>query len=309
MKSKKLVFILILLSVFVMGCGPSYQEKKRLTKAEQNHLRAQNDSALKIAVLPTLDCLPLFIAHDKRLFDTLGVDIRLKYFTAQMDCDTALAGGTVEGGITDLVRAQRLISKGTSLDLKIATNTYWQLISNRKARIKELKQLDDKMMAMTNFSATDLLSTKAVKEGKLKSERVFRIPINDVWVRLNMLQNNEMDAMFLCEPQATVARIQKHHVLSDSRKHDLQLGVIVFRTKGMNQSYRQQQMSAFCKAYNQACDSINRYGFKHYSAMIQKYCKVSPEVVDSLPSILHFNHITKPRQQDIAAASQWLHHQ
>jgi NitT/TauT family transport system substrate-binding protein len=308
MKSKFFVFGLMLFSVLVMGCGPSYQEQKRISKAEQDRLRAQNDSALKIAVLPTLDCLPMFIANEDSLFAASGEDIRLKYFTAQMDCDTALAGGSVEGSISDLVRAQRLMSKGTPLDLKIATSTYWQLITSRTARIKELKQLDDKMVAMTNFSATDMLSDKAVKEGKLKSERVFRIPVNDVLVRLNMLQNKEMDAMFLTEPQATAARIMKHRVLADSRKQNLQLGVIVFRAKGMKATYRQQQMTAFCKAYNQACDSITRYGFKHYSKLIQKYCKVAPNVVDSLPSTIKYSHIQGPRQKDVAAAAQWLRH-
>lgn len=308
MKSKFFVFGLMLISVLVMGCGPSYQEQKRISKAEQDRLRAQNDSALKIAVLPTLDCLPMFIANEDSLFAVSGEDIRLKYFTAQMDCDTALAGGSVEGSISDLVRAQQLMSKGTPLDLKIATSTYWQLITSRTARIKELKQLDDKMVAMTNFSATDMLSDKAVKEGKLKSERVFRIPVNDVLVRLNMLQNKEMDAMFLTEPQATAARIMKHRVLTDSRQQDLQLGVIVFRTKGMKVTYRQQQMAAFCKAYNQACDSISRYGFKHYSKLIQKYCKVAPNVVDSLPSTIKYCHIQGPRQKDVAAAAQWLRH-
>ena len=39
------------------------------------------------------------------------------------------------------------------------------------------------------------------------AEEVFKVQINDVALRLQMLLNNEMDAMLLTEPQATTARI------------------------------------------------------------------------------------------------------
>lgn len=52
-------------------------------------------------------------------------------------------------------------AKGTGLDYVGATNAYWQLISNRKARIRNIKQLNDKMIAMARFSATALLADYA----------------------------------------------------------------------------------------------------------------------------------------------------
>ena len=59
------------------------------------------------------------------------------------------------------------------------------------------------MLAMTRYSATDLLADYAVDSAKLKSEQVFKIQVNDVNIRLKMLLNNEIDAVLLTEPQAT----------------------------------------------------------------------------------------------------------
>ena len=112
--------------------------------------------------MPTLDCLPIFIAKDHQLFDTV-VDIRLKRYTAQMDCDTAMMRGRVEGMVTDLVRAERIIQSGMPLKYVATTNAYWLLISNRNQRITQLKHLDDKMLAMTRYSVTDLLGDLAVE--------------------------------------------------------------------------------------------------------------------------------------------------
>ena len=204
------------------------------------------------------------------MFDTV-VDIRLKKFTAQMDCDTALMRGRVEGAISDLVRTERMIQQGTPLKYVAATNAYWLLISNRQLRMSNLKHLDDRMLAMTRYSVTDLLGDLAVDSAKLKTERVFRVQINDVNIRLKMLENNEMDAMLLTEPQATQALLGKHKVLLDTRKLDMQMGVFAFRTKGMDDKNRRRQMDVFLKGYNEACDSLNHYGVLHYSDVIRKH--------------------------------------
>ncbi|MFQ9997461.1 MAG: ABC transporter substrate-binding protein, partial [Hoylesella buccalis] len=205
---KKLLLLAVLLIVLV-ACQQSTTERQQVTKAQREKLRQENAEALKIAVLPTLDCLPLYVAQKLRLFDTLHVDVRLKPFTAQMDADTAIVGGSVEGIMSDLVRMERLKRKGLKLDYLSATNLQWQLISNKTARLKQLNQLGDKMVAMTRFSGTDYLTDESLKGVKTKS-RVYKVQINDVHVRLHMLLNNEMDAMWLTEPQATTARLYHH---------------------------------------------------------------------------------------------------
>lgn len=276
---------------------------------QSQRVAARKDSAaLKVAVMPVLDCLPLYVAEHHQLFDTLHGGVRLKYFNAQMDCDTALQRGRVEGMVTDLVRAMRMERLGTKMRYVAVTNAYWQLITNRNARVRQLKQLDDKMVAMTRYSVTDMLTDRAIDSVKLKEERVFKVQINDVSVRLLMLQNNEMDAMWLTEPQATVARLMKHHVVMDTRTLKMQPGVLVFREQEMRRQARARQLELFVKAYNQACDSINKYGFGRYRDLIVQYCKVKAEQVDSLPDVASnkFVHARGPQQQDVTQVGQWL---
>ena len=266
----------------------------------------EDSAALKVAVLPTMDCLPLYVAKERGFFKAQGVDVRLKRFTAQMDCDTAIERGRVEGVVSDLVRTERMQKNGTPLRYVAATNAYWQLVTRRNARIRELNQLDDKMVGMTRYSATDLLTDAAVDSAKLKTERVFRIQINDVNIRLRMLVGNELDAMLLTEPQAVQARLQKHRVIQDSRSLDLQLGVLAFSEKALENSKRQKQLEAFLKGYNQACDSLTHYGLKYYSDVAEKYYDVKGAALDSLSKSMTYVHAAAPRQQDVERAKQWL---
>lgn len=297
----KHIVIYILLAIFAVSCGNSIEEKERLTRAERQRLHREDSLALKFAVLPTADCMPLFLAKEHRMFDTLGVDVRLRCFTAKMDCDTAFVGGSVEGIVTDIVRAKRMTAGGTSLDYLSKTGAYWQLIASRKSRLKRIDQFGDKMIAMTRYSATDYLCDRVLAGAKLSS-MAFRIQVNDVNIRLRMLLNNEMDAVWLAEPLATTARLAGNNVVIDSRDVDKRLGVIAVRKDRTADARRRKQLAAFTKAYNMACDSLNANGMGRYADVLRKYYKVDDRTISALPK-LKFNHIEKPRQQDIDLTS------
>ena len=268
----------------LVACGQSYETKQKLSRAERARLKTADSLALKVAVMPTIDCLPLFLADDHRLFDTLGVDVRLRLRKAQMDIDTALIGGSVEGAVSDSVRVARMQSRGTALVELGTTNTSWQLIGNRSARLKEVKQLGDKMVAMTRYSATDFL-TDHVLTGVKTTATVYRVQINDVLLRLQMLLNNEMDALWLPEPQATTARLHGHTVLWDTQKHNLWLGRVAFREKAMNDDRVRKQIDVFKRAYNMACDSLNQRGVAAYSDLVAKYCHADQKTLDAMPKM------------------------
>lgn len=296
---------LLMVCTLVASCGQSYEEHQRITRAERKRLAREDSAALKIGVTPTLDCLPVWLAKERRLFDTLGADVRPKAFNSHLDCQEALLKGKVEGCFTDIVRAERMMKRGTPLQYATATNAYWLFVSNRLARVKEVKQMNDKMVAITNHSATDMMVQAWVDSAKMQQTSVFRVPVNDVLIRMLMLRNNEMDAVMVTEPQATEALLFKHRKLKDSRDMDLRMGAVVFRTKGMGDKARKKQMEVFVKAYNMACDSINQKGLKHYADLIKKHTKADDMVIEALPK-LKFEHAAPPRQKDIEAARKWL---
>jgi NitT/TauT family transport system substrate-binding protein len=305
---RRLLYLLTAV-VLIGSCGESYEEKRRISHKRRMQLMREDSAALKVAVVPTIDCLPLLVAKSIHLFDTLGADVRLKFFTAQMDCDTAVMGGSVQGVVTDLVRAERMISKGTPLEYVTSTTAYWQLYTGRMARIKTLRQLDDKMVGMTRYSATDLLSDLVRDSAKIDKEKLFKIQLNNVHIRLQMLINTEIDAVWLQEPQATQARLMKHHPILDSRKTGLQMGVIAFRSKDLQDSTRRRQLDVLKRGYNMACDTLARYGIDRYKTLLVKLFKMTAAEVDSLPKNLKFTPIAEPQAADIERARKWLKQQ
>ena len=263
---------------------------------KQSERQTTNDSTLRIAVMPTLDCLPLYVADATGMFGEEHINVRLMKYTAQMDCDTAILRGRVQGVFTDLVRVQRLRQKGANLHEVGATNLHWQLISNRNARIKEVRQLGDKMVGMTRFSATDFLTADLIDRSKPKNE-VFRIQVNNVFIRLKMLVGYEIDAAFMPEPQATVARMGKNNVLADTKTKDIRLGVAVFSMAAKDQKKVRQALPAFVKAYDRACDSLNIRGIQHYADLLKARFQLNDAAVKALPKTA-FAKMSAVREKD-----------
>lgn len=298
---KIILFVSIAMSLIALSaCNGGNDEKVRMDRLSRMALLRKDSMSLKIATVPTMDCLPLFVGVEDSLFRKHGVDVLIKQRNALLDCDTLILGCHVEGVVSDLIRMERIRTQGMALSYVASTNAYWKFISNRKVRVKEIKQLSDKMVAMTRFSATEYLVDLAIDSAKPKHD-VFRVQINDVNIRLRMLLNNEMDAMMLTEPQATTAMLYKNPVLMDSREKDLHLGVIAFRETILHDKYRKEQLKKFVEAYNEICDSINLNGVQHYANVISKYTEADERTIKALPK-LKYSHAVPPRQKDLEVA-------
>ena len=298
---KRINYILILAVFALVSCGKS---DKELQAERQNRKLAEREAyqkAYKVAVMPTMDCLPAYLLKDSLLYDTAKVDVRLCRFNAQMDCDTAMAGGSVQAAFTDLVRTERLKHKRKVLMHYLTdTNLNWQLIADKGSKLKKLSDLSDKIIAMTRYSATDLLSDMVVKKAKPKYQ-VFRVQINDVFVRLSMLQNHEIDAYWFAEPQATRALMGDNNAIFGSADAGVHLGVVAI----MDKKRRNEEEAAFAAAYDKAVELINKNGVKYYADLIKKYMKADDATVRTLPDI-KYTKVGPPRKSDLLMARNYL---
>lgn len=298
---KRINYLLILAVLMLVSCGKSDKELQAERQAQKLAEREAYQKAYKIAVMPTIDCLPAYLLKDSLLYDSAKVDIRLCRFNAQMDCDTAMIGGSVQAAFSDLVRTERLKHRNKVLMHYLTdTNLNWQLIADKGSKLKKLSSLSDKIIAMTRYSGTDLLTDMVVKKAKPKYQ-VFRVQINDVLVRLAMLQNHEIDAYWFAEPQVTKALSADNNSLFNSKDAGVHLGVVAI----MDKVRRQDEEAVFADAYNKAVELINKNGVKYYSALIQKYMKVDETVVRALPDI-KYTKIGPPRKADLIMARNYL---
>ena len=307
---KKITYYIVFSIGFLTLLASCSDNKEQQQKMDDAYTLWKADSAsLRVAVTPTLDCLPLFVADAEGMFERQGVSVSLYSYHAHMDCDTAFQSGWVDAMTSDLIRTEYLKSKGTSLRYLTATDLHWQLLADQKTKVKRLSQLEHKMIAMTRYSATAMLADQLVDTTKMINEYVFRIQVNDINVRFQMLQTHVMDVMFLPEPYAAAARSIKSELLYDTKWNEECFGALVVREIAMNDTLHQRQVEGLLKAYDEACDTINSRGIAYYGALLRQRSGVSFNVNDSLLNSVRFSTSHQPREIDLEKARTWLQKQ
>lgn len=260
----------------IMACWSC--SKSGSTTVQANKEETDSTTAnLIVAVTPTMDCLAAYIAVERGITDSLGIKVKLKTYTSRMDQDTAIARSRVDGLFTDSVDVAYLRSKrGVGTTVCGHTDAYWLLIAGRTTRINRLEQLGDKIIGCDRDAATNWLSTKVLSRVKTKAE-VYRVQVNDVRIRYNMLLVNAIDAVWLPEPYASSAIKHGHKQIYDSRKVSKQLGVIAFSDKAVNNKTKKKSIDDFLRCLEMAKDSIKIYGVDHYNDIIKNAMAVGEQ--------------------------------
>ncbi|MDO4172378.1 MAG: ABC transporter substrate-binding protein [Prevotellaceae bacterium] len=266
---KSIVYIIFALSLLsVCACGGADNAR------QQAETRQREDSAaLKVGVLPTEDCLPVILAGRMRLYDTLGVSVRLKYYKALSECGRALKDSLVEGAVIDSTLMAWLNGQGVGLSSELRTDMHWQLLTAKKARISRLSQLVDKIIAADSHGESHRLAELAIDSLTRKGQLVFIVQVEDLGVRLSMLNTGNVDAAMLPEPYASKARKAGARVIGQVKSRPA--GVVAFREKAMRSETRQKQLELFKKAVAMAKDSISINGLSHYKELMDmKYLEI-----------------------------------
>lgn len=291
---------MVLVVVLLMACG---HDNKNINQIEVS----ENDSlTFKIAYVPTLDCLPLYVAQELTLFKKEGVDVSLVPYKSNLDRDTALVSNSVNAIVSDIFRTEYLKQRGTKLNYWSTGGCYWFLFTNKRSNLVQLDSLDNKMIAMSRFSAAHYIADTLMCKVGLGDTCVFFIQINDINTRLNMLRNNQMDALIIPEPYAAIARNDGHHELFCSENISLRMGTFVTKELAKDDTLRLKQLSKVLNAYNMACDSIDKYGIKFYSNLISDFCNIQKEHLDSVRMDFKFGHAEKPKSDDVDKVIMWL---
>lgn len=291
------------MAVLFMACGHDSNKINQVKEDEDDSLK------FKIAYVPTLGCLPLYVAQELNLFTDKGVDVSLVPYKSNLDSDTAFIGNSVHAIVSDIFRTEYLKQRGVKLNYWSTGGGYWYIFTNKRANLMQLDSLDNKMVAMTRFSATHFWADTLMNKVGLGDTCAFFIQINNINIRLDMLRNNQMDALIIPEPYAAIARNDGHRELFCSKDISLKMGTLTFQDFAKDDTLRLNQLSNVLSAYNMACDTIDKYGIYAYKDLISEFCNITEEHLDSARMDFKFGHAEEPRREDVDKVLMWLQRQ
>ena len=247
MKMRRIIYILAWLgTVGLLGsCG------------QTDKVKTDDDStALKLGVLPTVDCLPFYYADSIGLFDSLGISMKLVTFDAAMDADTAFVNGTVDGVVSDLVKTCIWQGQGDTAMVAMVGELRMWLITSPRARLLKAESLKEKIIGITRHSAVDFFADKIMESVKLQSIDLNKPQINNIRLRGQMVDQDQYDGAILPEPFASEAVARGAKRLDGTESLGLQRLMCVLFNDSVYKT-RQPEIDKVRKAYDLAVKALN----------------------------------------------------
>ncbi len=192
MRSRIAVLLLALFTV--AGCGLLGDDEP-----------AQSPSKIKVAVLPTMDTVPLHLAIDTGIFRQEGLEVEPVTAASGADCVAKLANGEVQVAFSSwtpffVAKAKQAADIKLVADATSASPGYAVVVTMPNSPITSIKDLAGKRIAIT----ARLTISHLLVQAQLKAAGVD--PDSVQWIELafpqmaQRLTENQIDAAFFVEP-------------------------------------------------------------------------------------------------------------
>lgn len=284
------VFLCVCLSV---SCGKS--------SPEQQKKDINRDSCIIIGLLPALDCVPFYYARENRICERLGLQVKFVFANSQMDLDEYLEKGYVDVAASDIFRTVLQQNKKKNIRFLACSPRKWEVYTNRKLRINKYDHLGDRMIGMARNSVPDYICDSINTKIKPGKGILLKPQINDVFLRLQMLNEGQLDAAILPVPLTEKAKSRKHIKLNPSISQE---GLAGFSINARSMERHAKELGLLLKAYNAAVDSLKNNPANGITATL-----LSRFGMDSIPSSIIKSpllcHLSSPKSKDISTAVSW----
>ena len=263
-----------------------------------------DSTALHVALVPTMDNLPLYYAKETGIYDSLGLNIELLTYSSAMDCDTAFTNGEADGVVSDIVKANIWRSRGDSVKVVMRTDLNLFLMSTHSSRIKSVNNIKEKIMAITRNSALDYMADKVMEHIKLPLLQLNKPQINDIALRCKMTDQNQYDGAFLPEPYAMEAENNGAHRLISSSELIGNLSAIIFHDSIV--AKRNDAIHKLVEGYDIAVNRLNALNERGDKDMIYTIkTKFISEIPDTILSYPVFKASSMPDAKIVSSTAEW----
>jgi NitT/TauT family transport system substrate-binding protein len=262
--------------------------------------------ALRVGLMPAMNSAPLVVADRAGFFAGEGITVELQLFTSQLNRETALQAGRIDGTVSDLINAVQAWARGFPLRVTSASQGIFSLLSAPSAGPASLaawKNAGRKVTTgMLENSTVNYVAERALERAGIDPGTIELVPVAQVPARAELLLAGKVEAAVLPEPLAALAVLRGARRLADSAPDDAASGVLLFRTQVILE--RAAEICAFYRAYDHAVEELtSRPGA--WRAAVVDACQFPKETEAGL-AFPKFLPAYLPGQADVRDVAAWM---
>lgn len=258
---------------------------------------------LKLGAMSSMDYLPFVIAEKQGIYDSLGLNLSIVKFFSANDRDAAFQSGNIDGTVIDYTGAALQQANGIPLAIVMENDGYFHLIASRNSHMSSIDQLKGKNIAVSRNTVIEYSTDQVLAKAGLSPAEVNKPEINKIPLRLEMLQNGQIDATILPDPFATIAMHNKHNSLITTKDLGISVTGTIFSKKALADKRR--EIEVLIRGYNLGVEYIKKHPQSEWKNILVEDAGV-PESLTGEVVLPKYKEAQLPSPKDLESTLIWL---
>jgi NitT/TauT family transport system substrate-binding protein len=295
-----IVFAAILLFSLLLGaCAQASSPANPTTGSEL--------PTLKIAVLPILDGLPMYVANDQGLFEKQGVKVELIPAASAAERDQLIAAGQADGMINEIVSTILYNKDQIQVEIvrfaRVATadSAMYRILAAKDSNINTVDDLKGIPIGISQGTTIEYTTERLLTEAGFQPADIKTIAVPKISDRMALLGSGELKAATLPEPLSSLAVQGGARVILDDRQ-TTQYSYSTYAFRKAVIDAQPKAISAFLAAVEDAVKIINQDPQKWSNLLSEK--KLVPEPLKGsfvVPNFVTASIPTQAQWDDVLA--------
>ncbi len=270
-------FVILLtasLSLTLAGCAPAAAGAP-----------AAAPVTLKIAVLPIIDTLPMYVAKQEGLFAKHGVNVEFVPVASAPARDQLIAAGQADGMINETIST--FLFNKDKVQVQIVRYAlrptegagHFFILASAKSGITSPADLKNVEIGVSQGTVIEYVTDRLLEGEGLTSDQIKTTSVPNLSDRMALLASGQLKAGVLPDPFGALAAQQGASIVMDDSKHpEYGFSVISFRKDVVDKN--PEAIRGFLAAIEEASDLLDANPAK-YASVLSDNKLVPPSVINT----------------------------
>jgi NitT/TauT family transport system substrate-binding protein len=241
--------------------------------------------SLKIAVLPIIDTLPMYVAQQEGLFAKHGVNIEFIPVASAPERDQLLAAGGADGTINETLAVMLFNKESVQMQVvryalrPTAGSGHFFILASAQSGISSVDGLKGVEIGVSQGTVIEYVTERLLQADGFTSEEIKTVAVPKIPDRMALLASGELNAGVMPDPLASLVVSQGGVIVADDSSHpEYGFSVISFRKEVIDAS--PEAVKGFLAAIEEATALLNAEPAK-YKNVLSEQKLVPPPLIEA----------------------------
>ncbi len=266
-------------------------------------------ATLKIAVLPIIDTLPMYVAQQEGLFAKHGVNAEFIPVASAPERDQILAASGADGTINETLAVMLFNKENVQMQVvryalrPTEGKGHFFILASAKSGISSVDALKGVEIGVSQGTVIEYVTDRLLQANGFTSDEIKTIAVPKIPDRMALLASGQLKAGVMPDPLASLVVNQGGVVVTDDSSHpEYGFSVISFRTDVIDAN--PEAVKGFLAAIEEATTSLNANPAKYKNVLSEQ--KLVPSPLLAAYQVPVFPAAGVPSENEWKDALNWL---